>query len=134
MSCATLDMTIYIDASLFAVLIECLRTSALAPLTDPDVLLSTDERLENSPEHAQLPEGRYRIFIIARLLSRGRDLPTLARPTWRSEKRRLKIAITAYLLPAQAVALRSLSERTGMSQAALLREAVDLLLAHYKGT
>jgi len=49
-----------------------------------------------------------------------------------SRDRRVKVTTSVYLEPAQASALKALSERTRVPQQVYLREAVDLLLAKYK--
>ena len=49
-----------------------------------------------------------------------------------SRARRLKVTASVYLEPAQASALKALSQRTRVAQQVDLREALDLLLANYK--
>lgn len=51
-----------------------------------------------------------------------------------SKDRLQKIPVQAYLEPEQAAALKSLSQITRVPQQVYIREAVDLMLAHYQHT
>ncbi len=50
-----------------------------------------------------------------------------------SKSRLVKVAVQAYLEPAQAAALKALSARTRVPMQAYLREGVDFVLGKYRG-